>query len=388
MKRKSQKEIRKQLTSEIKSLEHRRGFIYAGRPLYDRLFGRDSLIVSWQLLDINPLICKKTLEILIKFQGKKIDNERDEEPGKILHETDLKYKIHPNLPDFLFPNYGSVDSTPLFLIMFGFYFRKTKDVEFVKKYWKNILAALNWIINYGGIDKESFLEYQNKALRHRGIFHQGWKDDWEDHLGIKKPPIAIVEAQGYAYLAFKEIARISEILGDDKLAKMLLLKAEKLKKDFNKKFWMKDKKYFALALDGKKKQKKTIASNPGHLLFTGILNKEKEKAVIKKLFSNELWTPYGIRTHSIKEADFDPMSYHQGSIWPHDNWIIAQGLKDFGYREEYQKIKTALLAVHQKLGFIPELYGVVNDKLVEISRACHPQAWASGALLNFLSLES
>jgi len=376
------KEIKRQLFKEIESLKDEQGLIRAGFPYYSRLFGRDSLIVSWQLLNIQPKICKKTLETLAKFQGKKIDLKKEEEPGKILHETDFKLKRHPKIKGFPFPYYGSVDSTPLFLILFYFYFKKKKDKKFLKKYWKNILAAINWMEKYGDKDKDLFLEYQRKNKN--CLFHQGWKDSIKDHLRIK-PPVAIVEVQGYQYLALRGSAFFAKILRKNMISGKLFKRAKNLKKEFNKKFWMEDKKYFALALDSKKNQKKTITSNPGHLLFTGILEKDKERLVVKRIFQKDLWTPFGIRTHSQKEPGFHPKSYHKGSIWPHDNWIAAQGLKKLGYQKEYQKIKKAILKAYQYFGFLPECYGVLKNRPVKISRVCYPQAWATGTLLNFLT---
>jgi glycogen debranching enzyme len=374
--------IKRKVISEIRQLKDKKGFLKAGLPSYGRLFGRDSLISAWQLLDFNPEISKKTLEILSKFQGKKENKEREEEPGKILHEMDFRKKFHPR-HHFPFPYYGSVDSTPLYLILFSFYFKKTEDINFLKKYWQNILLALNWIFNFGDGDGDLFLEYKRKNPR--GLFHQGWRDGFEDHLKII-PPVAIVEVQGYQYLALNEMANLSKILGDEKLANSLFVRAEKLKEKFNKKFWMPNKKYFSLALDGKKRQKKSITSSPGHLLFTGICEKEKAALVVKRLFQKDLWTSYGIRNHSSLEPDFNPKSYHLGSIWPHDNWVIAQGLKNLGYKKEYKKIKKAILLAYQKIGFLPEFYGVVDGKItLDLEREpCHPQAWASGALLNFL----
>ena len=302
-----------------------------------------------------------------------------------MHEHIIGRKKHPD-GFFPFPYYGSVDSTSLFLILFSFYFKKTKDEKFLKKHWENILLALNWSFHFGDGDNDCFLEYKRK--RKSGLFHQGWKDGFKDHLRIT-PPVAIVEVQGYQYLALIEIAELSKILGDEILARSLLKRAEKLKKKFNKKFWMKDKGYFALGLDGKKRQRKAITSSPGHLLFTGICDKEKEKIIVKRLFEKDLWTPYGIRTHSSLEPDFDPRSYHLGSVWPHDNWIIAQGLKKLGHKREYLKIKSALLGAYKELGFIPEFYGVSQDKKIIIkgleAEPCPLQAWSMGALLNFLS---
>jgi len=373
---------KRQLLKEIKILKDRKGFLKAGLPNYDRLFGRDSLIAAWQLLDWNPGICKATLEILSQLQGKVINDEREEEPGKIIHETDLEKDWHPE-GYFPFPYYGSIDSTPLFLIVFAFYFKKTKDRKFLRIRWENILMALNWMTEYGDKDKDYFLEYQRKNPK--GLFHQGWKDGFKNRLKIE-PPVAIVEAQGYQYLALKEIADLAEMRKDLDLAKKLRERAKNLKEEFNKKFWMPDKNYFALALDGKKKQRKAITSNPGHLLFTGILKEDKIKMVVSRLFELDLWTPYGIRNHSIKEPDFNPKSFHLGSIWPHDNWTIAQGLKKQGFKEEYEKIKKVIFLAYKEIGFLPESYGVKGGKIVQVPEASYPQAWATCALFNFLGL--
>ena len=378
---KSPEEIKKELLAEIERLKDKEGRIKAGYPHYGRFFGRDSLITSWQLLDVDPNICRKTLETLSRIQGKRVKKISGEEPGKIIHETDFRWKSHPKFKSLFFPYYGSIDSTPLYLIIFYFYFKKTRDKKFLKKYWKNILAALCWIKKYGDLDHDLFLEYQRK--RFWGLFHQGWKDGFRNHLKVQ-PPVAIVEAQGYQYLSLKNAEKLAKTLKKNNLAQELSKRAKELKRNFNEKFWMEKEKYFALALDGKKEQKKVITSNPGHLLFTGIIEENKTSWIVKKLFGTELWTPFGIRTHSSKELDFDPLSYHKGSIWPHDNWIIAQGLKKLGYKNEYQKIKKAILKAYSELGYLPELYGVIDNKIVKIKRACHPQAWASGALMNFL----
>ncbi|MCD6550032.1 hypothetical protein J7K24_00615 [bacterium] len=376
------KGTKERLFEEIKTLRHKQGFVSAGLPFYNRLFGRDAIIVAWQLLDIDVSVARDTINILSSFQGKRINKKREEEPGKILHETDLSKKRHPK-GYFPFPYYGSVDSTPLFLILLAFYFKKTKDVNFLKNHFLNLISAVNWLINYGDKDGDLFLEYERQNPN--GLFHQGWKDGFKNHLKIT-PPVAIVEAQGYQYLAFVESAKIFGQFGEKNIKKLLLKRAEHLKERFNKYFWMKEKKYFALALDGSKRQRKAVTSNPGHLLFTGICDKDKEKLIIKRIFAKDMWTPFGIRTHSAKDPDFDPLSYHLGSVWPHDNWIIAQGLKKLGYRSQYRQIKEALLRAYREIGFIPEFYGVVENKIVLKTEqsACWPQAWASGALFNFL----
>ncbi len=375
--------LKQKIWLEIKRLKDRRGFLIAGLPRFARLFGRDALISAWQLLEKHPGIAQATLEILSQYQGKVINKEREEEPGKILHETDLKSKLHPG-GHFPFPYFGSVDSTLLFLIVFSFYYKKTQNKKFLNLHWENILKAINWIIEYGDKDKDYFIEYQRK--NQKGLFHQGWKDSFEDHLKIE-PPVALVEVQGYQYLALRETALLAEEKKDWDLVDQLEERAWQLKKKFNEKFWMEEKNYFALALDGKKQQKRSITSNPGHLLFTGIIReKEKIDLVVKRLFAKDMFTPYGIRTHSELEEDFDPKSYHLGSVWPHDNWIIAQGLKKLGYIKEYKKIKNAILKAYKEIGYLPEYYGVWEGKIIlDLPKPpCYPQAWSSGALFNFL----
>lgn len=384
--------IKKQLLKEIKQLKSKDGFLYAGLPHMKGFFGRDSLISAWQLLDYDPKIAKDTLKILAKAQGKKNNLETEEEPGKILHEFYPK-----NTPDSWWLKhrarfkwlkrgkaiYKSIDSTLLFIIVAGKYFEKTKDFDFVRKIFPNIERAIDWIFEYGDMDGDGFIEYEKKAKL--GMYHMAWKDGEENHLSIDAP-IAIVEVQGYAYLAFIEAAKLAKIFSKSVLEKKLLSKAQQLKKKFNEKFWMPREKFFCLALDGKKKQRKAITSNPGHLLFTGIIEKDKIVPTVKRLFAPDLWTLYGIRTHSEKEPDFDAKSYHLGSVWPHDNWIIAQGLKSLGYKKEYQKIKNAVLFAFEKLGLIPELYVVFDNKIAMKckDKIAYPQAWATGALFNFL----
>ncbi len=373
---------RKKLKGELSELKDILGYLRAGKPSYNRLFGRDSLISAWQLLDWNPNICKATLEELSRLQGKVINDEREEEPGKIIHETSAA-KEKGLEGHFPYPYYGSVDSTPLFLIVFSFYLKKTNDKKFMERHWQNILMALNWMEEHGDKDKDLFLEYERKNPT--GLFHQGWKDGFEDHLKIN-PPVAIVEAQGYQYLALQEIANLADIKKDWDLSDRLRERARKLKEEFNEKFWMEDLNYFALALDGQKQQRKAITSNPGHLLFCNIANRDKADLVLKRLFAKDLWTEYGIRTHSVLEPDFDPDSYHLGSVWPHDNWIIAQGLKRLGYIKEYQKIKNAILSAFHKLGFLPEYYCVKNGEIYCPETSNYPQAWSTGALMNFLGM--
>jgi glycogen debranching enzyme len=373
--------MKEKLLQDIDRLKSSQGYLWAGFPNYCRLFGRDSLISAWQLLDSQPEIAKFTLSVLARHQGQKINQKKEEEPGKILHEHydgGLPQKIRDlfkvsgkrdRIRQYLtwdFPYYGSVDSTAWWLILLSEYKKRTGDGQLVEELWPNVLKALEWIENYGDVDGDGFIEYQRKNPR--GLFHQGWKDGLEIYI---QPPIAIVEVQGYYYLVYQEFG--------------LEKKAKNLKKKVNEQFWMPEQNYFALALDGRKEQVKVITSNPGQLLFTGILDDDKVEKVVKRLFEADIWTPYGIRTHSSKDPNFGFENYHQGPVWPHDNWIIYQGLQKYGFQKEAEMIESALISAYQALGYIPELYGVKEGKIFSIKNSCYLQAWASGALLNFLS---
>jgi len=385
------RDLQSKLYHDIEQLKSKEGYLNAGYPRYNTLFGRDSIISAWQMLRIDPSIAKATLIVLSKYQGEKIDPISEEEPGKILHEYRFEPKEQAELPNWKFPYYGSVDSTPLYIILAAEYLRATNDKTFLLGIWKNIQAALDWIVQYGDKDGDGFIEYQRKNPY--GLYHQGWKDGSDDSLKIK-PPVAIVEAQGYVYAAYYSVVYINQkLIKSKKYSKIMLDFAKKLKDKFNKAFWMDDEKFFALALDGEKMQRTAITSNPGHLLFTEIIDKTKIDYVVKRLFQPDLWTNYGIRTLSMHDPDFDPYSYHLGSIWPHDNWIIYKGLQRLGYHQQAEKIKKALLRAYKKLNKIPELYAVVDDEIIDLSisnedmhytRANPVQAWASGALLEMI----
>jgi len=385
-------ELKQRLYRDIRILKSQRGYLNAGYPRYNTLFGRDSIISAWQMLRIDPSIAQATLQILSEYQGKTIDLKSEEEPGKILHEHRFNPKDQAEMPEWKFPYYGSIDSTPLYIILAAKYLKNTNDIAFIAKIWENLQAAFNWIIIYGDKDGDGYIEYQR--MNTHGLFHQGWRDGSEDHLKIK-PPVAIVEVQGYVYAAYQSLIYIAQKLGrNNDIVEKAMKKAEELKRKFNRDFWMDEEKYFALALDGEKKQKKVASSNPGHLLFTGIVNRDKIDYVVKRLFQEDLWTPYGIRTHSTRAPDFDPYSYHLGSIWPHDNWIIYKGLQELGYYEQAEKIKQALLRAYQKLNKIPEFYTFVGNEIVDLSiptKAAHRaianplQAWSSAALLEIIT---
>lgn len=380
--------IKRRLLQDINRLKTTEGYLNAGYPRYNTLFGRDALFSAWQMLKIDPSIAKATLQILAEYQGKAINPRAEEEPGKILHEYRFDPEDQAELPEWDFPYYGSVDSTPLFMILADKYFQQTGDRAFLLKNWSNNVAAFNWITNYGDADDDGYVEYDRKNPY--GLFHQGWRDGVEDHLKIK-PPVAIVEAQGYVYAAYQSIVNLARNLGKNNISKEALSRAEILKKKFNRDFWVERENFFALALDGEKRKRNAIASNPGHLLFTQIVAKDKIKPLISRLFKPDLWTPYGIRNHSSKDTGFDPYSYHCGSIWPHDNWIIYKGLWNLGFCLHADKIKKALLRAFRELGKIPELYAVVNHRIVDLSVSrmkdalANPlQAWSSAGLLEMI----
>ena len=388
-------EIRRRLLSDVLRLRTSEGYLNAGYPKFDgTLFGRDSLISALQMLNIDPRIAKSTLDILAYYQSTTVDPKADAEPGKILHnkrEKSFGGKIY----------FGSVDATPLFIIVAEEYFKKTGDRVFLLKIWDNIIAAVNWMSVYGDADRDHFLEYERKH-QEGGLFHQGWRDSVmpDDHLNIS-PPVAIVEAQGYAYAAYRAAANLASQLGkDSSLSNSWLGESKELREAFHKSFWQEEKCYYHLALDGNKAPKKSVSSNPGHLLFTGIIQEEILPRVVDRLFQPDLHTLYGIRTTSEKDSDFDALSYHLGSIWPHDNWVIYYGLKQLGFIDEANRIKEGLVSAYKELGHIPELFAVVDGGIVSLSGptigakrspytnqivyANNTQAWASCGLLNML----
>ncbi len=383
-------DVKKQLLEGVNMLRSPQGYLKAGHPRYNTLFGRDSLISAWQMLKIDSSVARSTLETLAGYQGKTVNPKADEEPGKILHEFRFDEASKAELPHWDFPYYGSVDSTPLFLVLAGEYFKATKNKSFLSKIQDNVLAAFKWIEDYGDKDEDGYVEYSR--MNQRGLFHQGWKDGVTDHLKIT-PPVAIVEVQGYVYAACQNLVFLEEALGWSHVSRRAWAKSELLKKRFNEDFWMDEEDCFALALDGEKKRRTAVTSNPGHLLFTGIVLEERLKLLASRLFQSDLWTRYGIRNHSTEDSSFDPYSYHRGSVWPHDNWIVYKGLVKLGFRHHAYKIKTALLRAFKELGKIPELYSVVGNKIVDLSndagaswrtRANSLQAWSSCGLLEMV----
>ena len=392
---KAEEKLKQRLKEDIESLRSPEGYLYAGIPKFMGLFGRDALISAWELLEYDPKIAKDTLIALSNIQGKRVDKNTGEEPGKIPHEyypeytSEAWYKENKKEVKWLkkgAPVYFSIDATLLFVIIFAKYFSVTGDYQTFQKLWPSVKAAIDWLVVYG--IRDEFVKHE-KLDPEKGLEFHSWKDGLGDPVNQLNGRIAVVEVQGYAYLAYRETARLAGVMGEKTLKNDLLGRAENLKKNFGEKFWMPDKKYFAFGFDDNRKMIKSIMSNPGHLLFTGIIDRDRADIVVKRLFAPEMWTRYGIRTHAVTEPDFDPYAYQLGAVWLHDNWVIAQGLKKMGYVQEYKKVIDAMLLAAEALCITPELYGVTTDQKIFtedlLSSPCYPQAWSCAAVLSILS---
>jgi glycogen debranching enzyme len=362
------------------------GVVAAGIPWYVAVFGRDTLITSHQLLALTPRPARESLRVLAAHQGTRVDDWRDEEPGKILHEI-RKGELAGSGELPYTPYFGSVDATPWFLILLAQYFRWTNDLGFVKELMPAAEAALTWIDEHGDLDGDGFVEYRSRSPR--GLLNQGWKDS-EDSVvhedgTLAEPPIALAEVQGYVYLAKVRMAEVFASLGDHERAVRLRDQATVLRRRFNEAFWMEDQGFFAMALDGEKRQVRTVTSNPGHGLYCDIVEARRAEAMAERLFKPDLFSGWGIRTMSKSARAYNPMSYHNGTVWPHDNALIAAGLKRYGHVDATNRLATAMFDVagHSEYMRLPELFcGFVRrdpSPPVEYPAACAPQAWAAGA---------
>lgn len=361
---------------------------YAGIPWFSTPFGRDALIVALQTTWVCPGLARGVLRTLAAHQATSFDDANDAEPGKILHE--MRHGEMPRLREVPFAKYyGSVDSTPLFLMVVAEYFRATSDVELVTTLWPNVMAAVDWLMQSGDRDGDGFIEYGRRT--NQGLVQQGWKDShdsvFHEDGQLAEAPIALCEVQGYHYAALTGLANVARVLGHTELVESWSNRASKLRQDFDQKFWCEELGTYALALDRDKRACKVTSSNAAHCLFTGIALPERAKVLSQQLMSPRMFSGWGIRTLASDESRYNPLAYHNGSVWPHDTAIAALGLARYGFQEQSCHILTALLdaACATPNRRLPELFcGFTRNDFeapVPYPMACSPQAWAAGASL-------
>lgn len=362
--------------------------IAAGIPWYLALFGRDSIIAAYQVLSFDPNVARAALRTLGRLQGRKHEPERGEEPGKILHEHrfGILAGTQREIPGF--PYYGSIDATPLYLMLLAAYVRCTRDLELARELQDVASRALDWLDHWGDRDGDGYIEYLRAG--EVGLENQGWKDSWDAVRfrdgSIARAPITLCEVQGYAYAARLGMAGVFEALGDGERAARLREAAAALKERFNRDFWLEDRGFYAQALDRDKRPVDSLTSNPGHLLWTGIAEPDRARLVAERLLSPEMFSGWGVRTMGSEEGGYNPLSYHNGSVWPHDNSLIAFGLARYGFLEEARRVVAGQLDAlgHFPDYRLPELFtGYSRSEApfpVLYPAACRPQAWASGAI--------
>jgi glycogen debranching enzyme len=364
--------------------------VAAGAPWFMALFGRDSLLTSYMSLVVDPVLAIGVLQTLARLQGSRENLATEEQPGRILHEVRFNSAAATDIDDGHI-YYGTADATPLFVVLVGELARWGVDRSIVDELLPNVDRALDWIATFGDSDGDGYVEYER--LSPTGLANQGWKDSWDGISGadgtLATTPIALAEVQGYVYAAYLARVELASARADDVTARRYEAKAEQLRTAFNRDFWLADRNAYAIALDGSKRPVDAVASNMGHCLWSGIVHPARAHHVVAHLMSAEMCSGWGLRTLATSMARFDALSYHNGSVWPHDTALAAAGLMRYGFVDESVSLIEQLLdAAEANDGRLPELYAGLSRTDIAVPVAypssCSPQAWASAAPLLML----